>query len=192
MRTTSPQRHNWGNHPAVVAILVLAGIATIARFLGVASLGVEMEEAQPDGSAPVHAMPSQASEEIEEAQNDRRLVISCNDPSWSDGRWLWWCFIRNESPEVIWWRDLEQEGAQLKWYCLGEFQGTCEALIIGDELTSGDDNSLHFAFMNAGESLDFLVRCPGKPSTCKVDGRAPGLVIQAASFSSDGRASGDS
>jgi len=198
------QWRNWGDNPVVVAILALAGIATIASMLDlwfeklgpqsqpvmdaesesqqtlkVASAGYpqEIHESKPDvpPSSPA-AGPAEA------APDEADIVWSCNWDCKGGDEWLCLCEFRNNSSRIVWGREfVDQEGAQLGWYCNENSEGSCAANSAG-ALRFDHYGRPTFNFVNPGESLHFFLSCPVEPRSCRFYGRAPGLVIQEAEF----------
>lgn len=90
------------------------------------------------------------------------------------------CEIRNETTQVIWGREfLEQEGAYFRWSCGVDCEAREHVGALGTgKLRIGDDRSLAFSFLNPRESLKFSFTCTGRAIFCRIDARAPGLVIE--------------
>jgi len=128
---------------------------------------------------------SDASTEVPtEKKSDADIKFDCGKASIVNGSWYWDCYLRNNSDKMIWWKNsFQNEGSQLRWYCLEPDAPTCTAnTFLKNEITLSEDRSIQFNFLNPHESINFWIICPQEPVICGVNGRAPGLVIGEASF----------
>jgi|SRR5947209_2768538 len=113
------------------------------------------------------------------------IKLKCDKPNMDNGDWYWGCHIINSSKNIIWWRDsFQNKGSELGWYCLENADSTCTAFTLEDEkIDVSVDGSMRFNYLNPHESLDFWINCRGEPLMCGVQGRAPGIFVEGASFS---------
>jgi hypothetical protein len=113
------------------------------------------------------------------------IKLDCGKASIVNGSWYWDCYLRNNSDKMIWWKDsFQNEGSQLRWHCLEPDAQTCKAsTFLKNEIILSEDHSIQFHYLNPHESINFWISCPQEPLSCGVHGRAPGLIIEEASFS---------
>lgn len=174
-----PMFPNWGDHPVVVLIVVLAALVSI--LVAVHELRPEYGSSSSSESISAESIESPPERE-EPVQQGPVIQVLCNEPNTADNGWSWHCRIENHSTEAIRWEDaFGAEGARLHWFCLGDAQG-CHSNALGDELILGDNGDIRFNFLNPEESFDFWIRCPEEPGLCYVNGRAPDLTINGAHF----------
>ena len=149
-----PHYPNWGDHPLAVVIVVLAALVTIAG--SVFSSGswlrrvIEAERAadtpagvlDPTQPTAVPENPATSTEPnspsapptqgVSNTNNRNDIKFECDRSSIISGKWYLDCHIKNNSENIIWWRDTFQlDGSELGWSCLEKtLEATCSASTI--------------------------------------------------------------
>src|SRR5262245_43177953 len=155
MKKLIPPFLNWGDHPVVVIIVMLAALATIIgtvgpfmyKFIGASDVSETSSDQLAPGKTsdrPVNTsnltealeLPAiSANSEVAEGGKPRPdIAFECGEANVIDGFWHWSCHLSNESDRTIWWRDsFQNEGSNLGWYCMEDVEQTCKAATLSDE-----------------------------------------------------------